>query len=90
MNKPLNSRELKLILDPKTFQDLNSGIEKFQQIVKSHIESLGGTFDKEKDSKKNHRRTWYLDTENLDLNQKIFFLEYEKKKIKDIKNMMLH
>ena len=47
MNKPLDSRELKLILDPKRFQDLNSGIDKFQQIVKSQIESLGGTFDKE-------------------------------------------
>jgi len=73
LNKPLDSRELKLILDPKRFQDLNSGIEKFQQIVKSHIESLGGTFDMEKDPEKNHRRTWYLDTENFELKSKNFF-----------------
>lgn len=73
MNKPLDSRELKLILDPKRFQDLNSGIEKFQQIVKSEMDSLGGTFEKEKDIKMKHRRTWYLDTENFELKSKNFF-----------------
>lgn len=78
MNKPLDSRELKLILDPKRFQDLNSGIDKFQQIVKSQIESLDGTFDKEKDLKKKHRRTWYLDTENFELKSKNFFFRIRK------------
>jgi uncharacterized protein YjbK len=73
LNKPLDSRELKLILNPKRFQDLNNGIDKFQQIVKSQIESLGGTFDKEKDPKIKHRRTWYLDTENFELKSKNFF-----------------
>lgn len=85
MNKPLDSRELKLILDPKRFQDLNSGIEKFQQIVKSHIESLGGTFDMEKDPEKNHRRTWYLDTENFELKSKNFFFRIREEEDKGYK-----
>ncbi len=37
LNKPLDSRELKLMLDPKRFLNLNSGIEKFQQIIKSQV-----------------------------------------------------
>ena len=78
MNKPLDSRELKLILDPKRFQDLNSGIDKFQQIVKSEMEALGGTFEKEKDTKLKHRRTWYLDTENFELKSKNFFFRIRK------------
>lgn len=78
MNQPLDSRELKLILDPKRFQDLNSGIDKFQQIVKSEIDSLDGTFEKEKDPKKNHRRTWYLDTEDFELKSKNFFFRIRK------------
>lgn len=73
MNKPLDSRELKLILDPKRFQDLNNGIDKFQQIVKSEIDSLGGTFDEENDAKMKHRTTWYLDTEDFQLKSKNFF-----------------
>ena len=82
MNKPLDSRELKLILDPKRFQDLNTGIKKFQQIVNFHIESLGGTFDKEIDPKKNHRRTWYLDTENFELKSKNFFFRIREEEDK--------
>ena len=74
MNKPLDSRELKLILDPKRFRDLDSGIDKFQHIVKSQIESLGGTFDKVDHPTKNNRITWYLDTENFELQSKNFFL----------------
>jgi uncharacterized protein YjbK len=78
LNKPLDSRELKLILDPKRFQDLNSGIDKFQQIVKSEMDSLGGTFEKEKDIKMKQRRTWYLDTENFELKSKNFFFRIRK------------
>jgi uncharacterized protein YjbK len=76
------------MLDPKRFQDLNSGIEKFRQ---SQIELLGGTFDQEKNPKKNHRRDWYLDTENIEHKSKRFFFRIRKEDNKgELKNMMLH
>ena len=40
------------MLDPKRFQDLNSGIEKFRQIIKSQIELLGGTLIRRKTPKR--------------------------------------
>jgi len=85
LNKPLDSRELKLILDPKRFQDLNKGIDKFQQIVKSEIDSIGGTFDMENDAKMKHRRTWYLDTEDFQLKSKNFFFRIRKEEDDDKK-----
>ncbi len=72
MNKLLNSRELKLILDPKRFEDLDKGIEKFQNIIAEEMELLGGSFKKKLD--KEERITWYMDTQTSKLKSQNFFL----------------
>lgn len=72
MNKPLNSRELKLILDSKRFEDLDTGIERLQRIIANEIETLGGSFKKKLE--KEERYTWYLDTRTSKLKSQNFFL----------------
>ena len=74
MTRPLDSRELKLILDPLRFQDLIVDITKFQRIVKSEIGMLDGKFKIDDNLNAKHRRTYYLDTDDFRLKAKNFFL----------------
>ena len=74
MTRALDSRELKLILDPLRFQDLNVDINKFQQIIKSEIDMLDGKFKLDDNLNAKRRRTYYLDTDDFRLKAKSFFL----------------
>ena len=51
MSKSLDSREFKLILKPKIFQDLNEGIKKVQKIIDQEVEMLNGKFIPDSDLK---------------------------------------
>lgn len=74
MNRSLDSREFKLILKPKIFQDLNEGIKKVQKIIDKEVDMLNGKFKPDSDLKQKFRRTYYLDTFNFRLKSKNFFL----------------
>jgi hypothetical protein len=74
MTKALDSREFKLILKPKLFQDINAGIEKVQKVIDLEVEKLNGIFKPEQDLKLKQRNTYYLDTSDFALKSKNFFL----------------
>ena len=80
MSKPLDSREFKLILKPKIFQDLNEGIKTVQKIIDKELEILNGKFIPESNLKQKFRRTYYLDTPNLRLKSNNFFLRVREDK----------
>ena len=80
MSKSLDSREFKLILKPKIFQDLNEGIKKVQKIIDKEVEMLNGKFIPDSDLKQKFRRTYYLDTPNFRLKSKNFFLRVREDK----------
>lgn len=80
MNRSLDSREFKLILKPKIFQDLNEGIKKVQKIIDKEVEMLNGKFKPDSDLKQKFRRTYYLDTPNFRLQSKNFFLRVREDK----------
>jgi uncharacterized protein YjbK len=80
MNRSLDSREFKLILKPKIFQDLNEGIKKVQKIIDKEVEMLNGKFKPDSDLKQKFRRTYYLDTFNFRLQSKNFFLRVREDK----------
>ena len=80
MNRSLDSREFKLILKPKIFQDLNEGIKKVQKIIDKEVKMLNGKFIPDSDLKQKFRRTYYLDTLNFRLKSKNFFLRVREDK----------
>jgi uncharacterized protein YjbK len=80
MNRSLDSREFKLILKPKIFQDLNEGIKKVQKIIDKEVDMLNGKFKPDSDLKQKFRRTYYLDTFNFRLQSKNFFLRVREDK----------
>ena len=80
MTISLDSREFKLILKPKIFQDLNEGIKKVQKIIGKEVEMLNGKFIPDSDLKLKLRRTYYLDTPNFRLKYKNFFLRVREDK----------
>ena len=57
----LDSREFKLILKPKIFQDLNTVIKKVQKIIEKEVRMLNGKFILDSDLKLKFKRTYYLD-----------------------------
>ena len=83
MSKSLDSREFKLILKPKIFQDLNEGIKKVQKIIDKEVKILNGKFKPDSDLKQKFRRTYYLDTLNFRLKSKNFFLRVREDKESD-------
>jgi len=66
INRNINSRKYKLILDKGYFKDKDEGIKKAVSIVKSQVEQQGGTF-KFNMSEENPKKVWYLDTKNHEL-----------------------
>lgn len=74
MSKSLDSREFKLILKPKLFEDINAGIKKVQNVIDKEVERLNGRFKPEQDLKLKQRKTYYLDTFDFGLHSKNFFL----------------
>jgi uncharacterized protein YjbK len=80
MSRSLDSREFKLILKPKIFQDLNAGIKKLQKIIDKEVKMLNGKFIPDSDLKQKFKRTYYLDTLNFRLKSKNFFLRVREDK----------
>ena len=69
-NRPLNSREYKLILKPEKFKNLDKKIEEFQQFLKPIVETCFRNKSKIKLVKEGLRRTSYLDNKNAELRDK--------------------
>ena len=64
-NRPLTSREFKIILDRNRFMDKKKGIQELSAIIKGLIEKQNGRFMD--DIKEKERTTWYLDTNAYEL-----------------------
>jgi hypothetical protein len=72
-NRPVISREYKLILNADRFQNRGQGIETFWNLVESLLTKQGGQIRQRQDEEK-IRRTWYLDTPGLDFRRRDFVL----------------
>ena len=70
--QPITSREYKLILNGDRFFDRESGCQEFLGIVKFLAEECGGNFTVQQEEEP--RRTWYVDTPELALQQQKFIL----------------
>ncbi len=66
INKYLNSREYKLMINKDLFKDKDEGIRKVTSIIKSQAESQRGIFSSDIPEEKS-KKVWYLDTKNHDL-----------------------
>jgi uncharacterized protein YjbK len=72
MNKPITSREYKLILNANRFKNRRQGTEAFWELIECLVEKLGGKSEKE--VKEEERQTYYLDTVGLALYRQGFIL----------------
>jgi hypothetical protein len=80
-DRPLNSKEFKIILRSDKFTDIIKGKENVINIIKSQIQKQEGTFD-ESTQDEDHRKVWYLDTKKLELNKGNNFLLRIRKEFK--------
>jgi hypothetical protein len=80
-NRPMTSREFKIMLVPNEFIDRKAGIHKVTNVIDSLIEKQGGSFKNEVEEKK--RRTWYLDTDAHELNDNKFLFRIREEKKTD-------
>ena len=72
MNKPITSREYKLILNADRFKDRQPGTDDFVKLITRLVEKLGGKLEKK--LKEKARQIYYLDTIGLALYQQGFIL----------------
>lgn len=72
-NRPVTSREYKLILNADRFKDRVEGSQTFWDLVEFLVEKQEGQIHKRQDKEK-MRRTWYLDTPGLDFRRNQFVL----------------
>ncbi|MDY6993695.1 MAG: hypothetical protein SVR94_13980 [Pseudomonadota bacterium] len=72
MNKPITSREYKLILDTNRFKDRQQGAKDFLELFEYLVEEQGEKFKKKEREKE--RQTYYLDTIGLNFYQQGFIL----------------
>ena len=72
-NRPVTSREYKLILNADRFKDRFEGTQTFWNLLKFLVAKQGGQIHQEQDEEK-VRRTWYLDTPGLDFRRRQFVL----------------
>ena len=73
-NRPINSREFKLMLNTAEFVNRKEGIKKLSDILQFQIRNQNGEFQDEGIEEKK-RLTWYMDTSRHDLNAKNSSLE---------------
>lgn len=67
-NRPVTSREYKLMLNPERFSDRARGTELFWDLATFLVEKQGNRIY-EKQDETLRRRTWYLDTPGFDLHR---------------------
>lgn len=78
-NRPVTSREYKMILNPDRFGDRKAGTKRFIRLVKGLIKEAGGKVTEDQDGQdKEKRQTWYLDTPQQGLRQQSFILRVRK------------
>lgn len=75
-NKPITSREFKLMLKTDRFSNRDAGSGEFMDLVAILIENQGGEVTKDFEEKE--RRVWYLDTPAFALRQKGFILRLRR------------
>lgn len=82
MLQAVTSREYKLILNSDRFQDRNKGCESFWQLIEFLVKEYGGTIDSVQNTTKDEelRKTWYVDTPELALQQSKFILRVREEK----------
>lgn len=80
MNKPITSREYKLILNPDRFRDRQQGIEAFWELIQYLVEIQEGKSKKTANEEEEKRQTYYLDTVGLELYQQGFILRVREEK----------
>ncbi|MFZ0327248.1 MAG: hypothetical protein WAL66_08105 [Nitrososphaeraceae archaeon] len=81
-NRPLTSREFKIMLNTNRFMDRKKGIKEISTIIESLIEKQDGKFNA--DGEEKERRTWYLDTNTYELYcNNNFLLRIRKEKISE-------
>jgi hypothetical protein len=71
-NKPITSREYKLMLNTDRFKDREEGSDLFWALLAWLVERQGG--EPKKKTEEKDRRVWYLDTPGQELRQKGFVL----------------
>ena len=64
INKYLNSREYKLMFKKDLFKDKDESMKKVTSIIKSQVESQGGTFNSDVPDEEKLKKVWYLDSKN--------------------------
>lgn len=81
-NRPLTSRECKIMLDTNRFMDRKKGTHEISTIIERLVKGQGGNFKADVEEKE--RRTWYLDTNAYELyHNNNFLLRIRKKKNSD-------
>jgi uncharacterized protein YjbK len=78
-NRPINSREFKLMLNTAEFVNRKEGIKKLSDILQFQIRNQNGEFQDEGIEEKK-RLTWYMDTSRYDLNAKKFLFRIREEK----------
>lgn len=76
MFQSVTSREYKLILNSDRFQNRDKGCQAFGQLVEFLVAECGGVIEKKQNRTEDeeNRRTWYVDTPELALQQNKFVL----------------
>jgi hypothetical protein len=81
-NRPLTSRECKIMLDTNRFMDRKKGTHEISTITERLIKGQGGNFMA--DVEEEERRTWYLDSNAYELyHNNNFLIRIRKKKNPD-------
>ncbi len=78
-NRPINSREFKLMLSTNAFSNRKEGIKKFSEILQFQLRNQNGEF-KENNVEEKKRLTWYLDTSRYELHAKKFLFRIREEK----------
>jgi len=79
-NRPISSREFKLMLNTNSFINRKEGIRKFSEILQFQLRNQNGEFEGEDDIEEKKRLTSYLDTNKYDLNAKKFLFRIREEK----------
>lgn len=77
-NRPITSREYKLMLKPELFLDRARAVNTFRHLAATLVKREKGTFKDQGKEPPKKRRTWYVDTEGGDLNQNNLVLRVRK------------
>ena len=85
-NLPITSREYKVMLNVANFKDRKQGVKEFWQLIEFLAISQGAKIitadDEDELYQEKNRKTYYLDTEALELQHKGFIIRVRKEEKK--------